>query len=208
MQLTTRATGIRGRQAGMTMLEVLITLVILAFGLLGLAGLHLKIQTLDMEAYQRAQAILLLRDMVERIKANSANAADYVPVSASTMYGTVDPATDTLQDCADVATFDTQAKRDICEWSNALKGASESSSGTKVGAMIDGRGCVQQIQAEDASAGVCTPGIYRVTVAWQGLFATVAPSLGCGTGQYGSPVNDALRRAISSDIVVGLPSCL
>src|SRR3972149_4197056 len=80
--LTVRS--VRGRQAGMTMLEVLVTLVILAFGLLGLAGLHIKIQTLDMEAYQRAQAILLLRDMVERIKANSANAADYVPVSPGT----------------------------------------------------------------------------------------------------------------------------
>lgn len=194
----------RGCQAGMTMLEVLITLVILAFGLLGLAGLHIKIQTLDMEAYQRAQGILLLRDMVERIRANSGNVADYVPVSASTIYGTDDtqPA-----DCTDAA-INTQAKRDICEWSNALKGASESSSGTKVGAMIDGRGCIQQIQAADPSSGVCKPGTYRVTVAWQGLFATTAPSLTCATGKYGIPVNDTLRRAISNDIVVGLPSCI
>ena len=206
MQLTTRTTGIRGGQAGMTMLEVLITLVILAFGLLGLAGLHIKIQTLDMEAYQRAQAILLLRDMVERIKANSANAADYVPVSPGTTYGTVDPATDTLEDCADAATFDTQAKRDICEWSNALKGASESSSGTKVGAMIGARGCVQQITAPDPTSGICQPGTYRVSAAWQGLFATSAPALSCGSGEYGS--NEAIRRAISSDIVIGLPSCI
>ena len=203
----------RRSQAGMTMLEVLITLVILAFGLLGLAGLHIKIQTLDMEAYQRAQGILLLRDMVERMKANSANAASYLSTAASPPpvtypYGTDDPATDTLQDCADAATFDTEAKRGVCEWSNALKGAAESSSGTKVGAMIGGRGCIEQLQAEDASAGVCKPGIYRVTVAWQGLYATTAPSLSCGKDLYGDPVNDALRRAISSDIVVGLASCI
>ena len=200
--LTSRA--VRRRQAGMTMLEVLITLVILAFGLLGLAGLHIKIQTLDMEAYQRVQGILLLRDMVERIKASSGNVADYVPVSASTIYGTDDsqPA-----DCTD-ASIDTPAKRDICEWSNALKGASESSSGTKVGAMIEGRGCIQQITAPDPSSGVCQPGTYRVTVAWQGLFATTAPTLTCGKALYGLPVNDTIRRAISSDIVVGLPSCI
>jgi type IV pilus assembly protein PilV len=193
--LTTRAA--RDRQAGTTMLEVLVTLVILAFGMLGLAGLHIKIQTLDMEAYQRAQAILLLRDTVERIKANSANAADYVPASASTMYGSGYTAT---------CPGSTQAEKDICEWSNALQGASESSSGTKVGAMIGARGCIQQITAPDPTPGICQPGTYRVSVAWQGLFATSAPALSCGSGQYG--LNEAVRRAISSDIVIGLPSCI
>ena len=197
--LIPRATA--GRQAGMTMLEVLITLVILAFGLLGLAGLHLKIQTLDMEAYQRAQAILLLRDMVERIKANGAAAASYVPASASTAYGSHYTAT-----CPGA----TQAQKDICEWTNALQGAAESSSGTKVGAMIEARGCVQEITAPDPTSGVCRPGSYRVTVAWQGLFLTTPPAAGltCGLGatQYGS--NDAIRRAISSTIVIGLPTCL
>lgn len=184
-------------QAGTTMLEVLITLVILAFGLLGLAGLHIKIQTLDMEAYQRAQAILLLRDMAERIRANSAEAASYVPASATTMYGTGYTAT---------CPGSTQAEKDICEWSNALQGAAESSSGTQVGAMIGARGCIQQITAPDPTAGICQPGTYRVSVAWQGLFATSAPVLTCGSGQYGA--NEAIRRAISSDIVIGLPSCI
>ena len=187
----------RGRQAGTTMLEVLITLVILAFGMLGLAGLHIKIQTLEMEAYQRAQAILLLRDMVERVKANSSNTADYVPAGPSTMYGTGYTAT-----CPGA----TQAEKDICEWSNALQGAAESSSGTKVGAMIGARGCIQQITAPDPTAGICQPGTYRVSVAWQGLFATSAPALSCGSGEYGT--SEAIRRAISSDIVIGLPACI
>lgn len=187
----------RSCQAGTTMLEVLITLVILAFGLLGLAGLHIKIQTLDMEAYQRAQAILLLRDMAERIRANSADVASYVPASATTMYGTGYTAT---------CPGSTQAEKDICEWSNALQGAAESSSGTQVGAMIGARGCIQQITAPVPTAGICQPGTYRVSVAWQGLFATSAPVLSCGSGQYGA--NEAIRRAISSDIVIGLPSCI
>jgi len=196
--LTPRAPGIRGRQAGMTMLEVLITLVILAFGLLGLAGLQVKIQTLEMEAYQRAQAILVLRDMSERIKANSSNVASYVPASGN--YGTGDTQPTSCTGAAN------QAERDVCEWSNALKGASESSSGTRVGAMIGGRGCIQEIQAADTTPGVCRPGVYRVSVAWQGLFPTSAPTLNCGTGQYGS--SEAIRRAISSDIVIGLPTCV
>jgi len=191
-----RATGARGGEAGTSMLEVLITLVVLVFGLLALAALQLKIQSLDMESYQRAQAMLLLRDMAERIKANSANAAVYVP-GPGTMYGTGYTPT-----CPGT----TQAEIDICEWSNALQGASESSSGTNVGAMIGARGCIQEINAPDPTSGVCLPGTYRVAVAWQGLLATSAPSLSCATGQYGS--NAAMRRVISSDIVIGLPACL
>jgi type IV pilus assembly protein PilV len=136
--------------------------------------------------------------MVERIKANSANA---VTCAGERLHGTGHRQP---TDCTD--STDTQAKRDICEWSNALKGASESSSGTKVGAMIGARGCVQQITAPDPTSGICQPGTYRVSAAWQGLFATSAPALSCGSGQYGS--NEAVRRAISSDIVIGLPSCI
>ena len=206
--LTVRS--VRGRQAGMTMLEVLVTLVILAFGLLGLAGLHIKIQTLDMEAYQRAQAILLLRDMAERIKANGANAASYeraadaVPPHYGTDWDRTFPNT---HECADPSTT-TWAEKDICAWDDTLKGASESSSGTKVGAMIDTRGCIRQITAPDPTAGICQPGIYRVSVAWQGLFATTAPvaGLSCGATKYGA--NEAIRRVISNDIAVGLPSCM
>ena len=193
--LAARPIASRRRLAGVTMLEVLVTLVILAFGLLGLAGLQTKIQMLDMEAYQRAQAILLLRDMVERIKSNSANAASYAGAS---VYGTD---YSLPSDCAL-----TLAGSDLCQWSEALTGAAESSSGTRVGAMIGARGCIKEITTANATDGVCLPGVYRVTVAWQGLYSTSAPSLTCGATKYGS--DEGMRRAISSDIVIGLPTCI
>lgn len=200
--LTPRAT----RQAGTTMLEILVTLVILAFGLLGLAGLNAKIQTLDMEAYQRAQAILLLQDITARIKANSGNASLYVPGSTGTTYGAAGDIYGTGYDDTAPCAGTTQVDRDICDISNSLKGAAESSSGTKLGAMIGARACVEQLVVPDPSVGVCAPGSYRVTVAWQGMGATAAPSLACGTGQYGA--NEAYRRAIASTIVIGLPACI
>lgn len=183
---------------GFTLLEVLITLIILAVGMLGLANLQSKIHVTEVESYQRAQAVLLLQDMVDRINSNRANANAYASAS---VLGTGSP-----EDCATPASL---AARDRCQWSRALLGVSETrTSGgvtSNVGAMIGARGCIAQVRAPNPAIGVCTPGIYRVTVAWQGLHGTAAPSLTCGQNLYGS--NDALRRAIASDITIGLPRC-
>ncbi len=183
------------RQMGGTLLEVLITVIILAFGLLGLAGLQGKIQVAESESYQRAQAILLVSDMAERISVNGVNAANYI---TNTPLGTGD---------SQPATCDALAAgmaRDQCEWSNALKGAAEKSGSSNVGAMLGARGCVTQLQAADPTNSICTPGIYQVAVVWQGLNRTATPSLACGQGLYGE---ETYRRAIAKQVIIGLPSC-
>ena len=190
---------------GFTLLEVLITLIILAVGMLGLANLQSKIHVTEIESYQRAQAVLLLQDMVDRINSNRGTNAMAIYASDVVL------GFDTDEDCA-AATIAAitpatarMAASDRCQWSNILEGASETRGGGSVGAMIGARGCIEEIQAPNNAVGVCTPGIYRVTVAWQGLHSTKAPALGCGAGEYGA--NDALRRAISTDITIGLPRC-
>lgn len=183
-------------QLGSSMIEVLVTIVILAFGLLGLAGLQMKVQNSEMESYQRAQALVLLNDMVERINGNRASAASYV-VATPVGTGDAQPAS-----CTGLAAG---APRDACEWSNALKGSAETAGGSKVGAMIDARGCIDLVQAPNSATGVCTPGIYEVAVAWQGLAGTAASAKTCAQGFYGA--DDSARRVISARITVGLPSC-
>jgi type IV pilus assembly protein PilV len=185
------------RQRGITMLEVLVTILILAFGMLGLAGLMSKMHLAEMESYQRAQAVLLLSDMAERISANRSVAASYV-----TGTGTPLGVGDTQPTSCTAAAFGWA--RDQCEWSNALKGAGETKSAQNAGAMLGARGCIVQVQAANPATGVCTPGIYRVTVAWQGFNATAVPASACGSGLYGAT---NLRRAISADVTVGLPRC-
>jgi type IV pilus assembly protein PilV len=181
------------------MMEVLVTLLILAFGMLGLAGLQMRVQVAEMESYQRAQAVVLLSDMLERINANRASAATYVTASPLGTADTSQPAS-----CAGLATG---PARDKCEWSYALQGAAEKTGAASVGAMIGARGCIQEIQAPNPASPACRPGVYRVTVAWQGLNATVAPplALSCGAGSYGS--NAAVARAISANVTVGLTGC-
>ena len=48
---------------GSSLVEIMVTLVILAFGLLGVAGLQTKVGVAEMESYQRAQALLALSQM-------------------------------------------------------------------------------------------------------------------------------------------------
>ena len=184
-------------QQGTTMLEVLVTIVILAFGMLGLAGLQSKIFVAEMESYQRAQAVVLMNDMVERINANRNNAATYVLGANTLGTGDTQPA-----DCSSTAAG---VARDKCEWSSALKGAAETSGSTKVGGMIGALGCITQVQAQDATPGLCRPGIYLVSVAWQGLNATSIPSASCGQNSFGS--DERLRRVLSARVSIGLPSC-
>ncbi|WP_306522750.1 type IV pilus modification protein PilV [Rheinheimera sp.] len=62
-------------QAGFSLLEVLIAMLILAFGALGLAGLQMKTLQSSHSAYQRGLANIIAADTVERLWANAAAAA-------------------------------------------------------------------------------------------------------------------------------------
>lgn len=185
----------RNVQRGASIIEVLVTIVILAIGLLGLAGMQGQILTAELESYQRAQAVLLMNDMVDRMTTNRSAAATYV---TTTPLGTGDTQ---LLSCATLAAG---LAKDQCEWSNDLKGASERKGTANAGAMVNALGCVQLITPENAAAGVCQPGIYLVTVAWQGSNLTTAPGVTCGQNSYG---DDRYRRALSTRVSIGLPSC-
>lgn len=177
-------------QRGTTLLEVLITIVILAIGLLGLAGLQVRLQSSEMEAYQRSQALILLNDMASRIATNRANAASYVTGSGNPLGGTAPcPASTAILDEADAS-----------EWCEALQGAGETLGGGNVGAMVGGRGCVESLGG----------GEYLVTVAWQGLTPLSAPpaSVACGQNLYdgaaGSACSgDLCRRVITTVVRIG-----
>lgn len=183
------------RQQGITMIEVLVTIVILAFGLLGIAIFQSKANVVSIESYQRAQAVILLDDMSARLQGNPANSAAYVASGVGT--GDAQPS-----DCSAVAAG---AARDLCDWSNALKGAAETDAGnTKVGAMIGARGCIAELQAPDPTDGVCTPGVYEVSVAWQGLHTTQAPALACGKDLYG---DDKYRRLLAVQVMIPQLNC-
>lgn len=182
------------RQDGFSMIEVLVTMVILMLGLLGLAGLMIASQRAEVEAYQRAQALLLLQDISGRINVNRRVALCYA-VTTDTANGTPYLGTGGAppSGCAlGTITADNLANNDLSAWSDLLQGAAETfkdSGGTinKAGAMVGARGCISFDTASNT---------YMLSIAWQGVAPTTAPisSLNCGKGLYG---NEKLRRVIS-----------
>jgi len=180
---------------GSSLIEVLVTLVILSVGLLGVAGLQAKMGAAEVESYQREQALLALTDMMDRLKANSSAAASYVTTSP---LGTGDG------EPADCSTQAVGVNLDECQWSHLLQGYGEQTAAGNVGAMQGARGCISQIQALNQNPGFCAAGIYQVTVAWQGTTATSAPTLACGQNSYG---NDAYRRAVAAMVTIPATQC-
>jgi len=94
----------RNAQTGFSMIEILITIAILMVGLLGLAGLQTNVATAEFEAYQRAQALVLVQEMADRMTANKRNAANYVVNDIG--------ASGTITDCNGMTDY----KRDLCEF--------------------------------------------------------------------------------------------
>ncbi len=58
------------KQTGFTLIEILVTVIVVAIGLLGLAGLQATALKFNSTAYQRSQATILIYDIIERIRAN------------------------------------------------------------------------------------------------------------------------------------------
>jgi type IV pilus assembly protein PilV len=190
--------------SGFTLLEVLIAILITAFGLLGLAGLMSRMQVAETEGYASSEATALVWDMSERLYAGApatvAAANAYTNAGTTATVGT--GATGYTSPCTG-----TGAALDLCEWHFALLGAAETRGSTKVGAMSGAVGCVKLVAAPDPTPGTCHPAIFRVTVAWQGFVDSADQSTNantCGSGNFG---NEKRRRMASQLITVGSPGC-
>lgn len=66
-------------QTGMTMVEVLVTVLVLAVGLLGLASLQAVALRNNISGYERSQATILAMDMLDKMRLNrtAARAGNY-----------------------------------------------------------------------------------------------------------------------------------
>jgi len=111
---------IQGKASGFTLIEVLITIIVLAIGLLGMAALQSTGLKNNNSAYMRSQATVLAYDMADRMRANSKGtyAAVAVPSAA-------------IANCKTTVgcTVNDMAKNDIYEWDQLMQSILPSSSG-------------------------------------------------------------------------------
>ncbi len=103
-------------QRGFTLIEVLVTVIVLAIGLLGLAGLQLSGLRYTHSAYQNSQATIMTNDIIDRMRANRlmAESGAYIIAVGS------DPSAISClgigADCSPAA----MAQADLYEWKQAI----------------------------------------------------------------------------------------
>lgn len=154
-QSTVSATPVVVRECGFSLIEVMVTIVIVSFGLLGLAGMMFSSLTAGQVSMSRSVAVNLSNEMADRIRANwkavKAGAFDDI---AKTDYA--DQGTACSTTCmTGVCDPETQAVLDICLWKK------------QIGRQLPGG--MAEIEADPANLSCATASAacsFSVTVYW------------------------------------------
>lgn len=136
------------RQHGITMVESLVALVVLSVGMLGIAGLYVSSLKAGRSALVRTQAVNLVNDMADRIRANALGRDDYDVAGYGGSPG--------LHDCVETAncTPDELAEDDLARWIDTVQ------------ATLPGGNPTADVQFT-AAAAAGRPDQYDIFVDWQ-----------------------------------------
>jgi type IV pilus assembly protein PilV len=184
---------------GIGMFEFIIALLIFSMGMMGLLSAQLAGKKAGYEAAQRSIATTLVRDMLERMRANPDQIAAYrVTEVGDVGHRMPAPGADcdtTACSAAQLATFD------VWQWESLLLGESEKLSGVYAGGLVAPRACI-----------ISDGGMVDVTISWLGATpsqqATAASCGGEDPGSNGAPGdtngNTLRRRQLTiSTFIVG-----
>ena len=186
------------QQRGFTLIEVLVTFLIIAVGLLGLAALQQQTTLAQLESYQAAQALNLVEDMSSRIRLNPSAAINDAYTPGAT-YGQ-----DSLCTVSDA---NTQAANDLCAWGQSIAGSTvrtadddPDGAGVNVGAPINAAGC---ISAKDTSGDGVK---FIVALQWQGVTKSAEVTFTCN-GQTQTAADalfggEGYRRVLFREVVL------
>jgi type IV pilus assembly protein PilV len=179
-----------GRQRGVSVLEVLITLIVFSLGVLSVGMLQGVSARANYEAVQRTTAAHIANDLLERMRANPTALELYIPLA--TLGGGslgAEPAPDCASE-ANLCSADELALHDLWQWEQLLDGVSEMDGASETGGLLMPTACMNG----PVGGG---QGTYAVSIAWRGQAALSNPAVdacGDGTGLYGD--NNEFRRIV------------
>lgn len=191
------------KQAGTSLIEVLVAVVILAIGLLGIAGIQLMSKQSTFDSAQRTTATMLANFIIERVRANPGVLVNYAgdaSTPAAAVGGGTLGATEPVPNCsaAQPCTPLQLATHDLWEWEQLIDGAAEKSGTVNTGGLVSPTAC---ITTTVPAALTDRSGRYIVTIVWRGKTALSNPSTtntcGSASGKYDKdPGDNAYRRIL------------
>jgi len=178
------------RQRGLSLLELLISVVVFSIGLLGIAGLQLASKQAGYEGAQRTLAAQVAYGLLEDMRTNGSGISIYV---AANDLGGGSLAGLPVSQCRDPDVPCSPAQKavhDLWYWERMVDGAAELGAEGQSGGILFPAVCV------DGPAGGVA-GVYIVSVAWRGGLELANPDgsqCGAGSGNYGD--GDRFRRVL------------
>jgi type IV pilus assembly protein PilV len=202
--------------AGFTLIEVLVSVFILAVGLLGIISLQYASKQVGYDSLQRSTAAMLAEGLIERMRANPGDEDEdgvlpaYIPAAGRTFkYSDAIPTPPTCgsSNCTPLD----WAEYDLAQWYNELIGSAETVTGSPLvptGGLVTPWACLFNINAP--AGGGQTSADIIVAIAWAGRneLPDVASATGdaafddarnCGRGDATDfPLNgtNSLRRVL------------
>ena len=179
------------REAGVTLIEVLIAVLVLAIGMIGTIGLQGMAKHGNFEALQRTQAVYIAKDISERMSANRANVwENYEGVYSGSLSA---PSTNCLGSAADCSATQL-ATWDLYQFDQAILGASQTINSTEsVGGMINAEGCI------DVDGGLIT-----IAIVWEGIPLSTPVSLPASLSECGDHISANERRTYLFQTFLGV----
>jgi len=179
-------TTLNKKAAGFSLIEVLVTFLVLSIGLLGLAGLQSMSIKEGMDSGQRSQAVWLMQELVERMRANKDGlASGYTAATGDGDLcddGPVKMCSDHLDDgtktnAANNCSANEMAEFDVWELACGF-GRTNAVSGTTEQLVLSGDGLTLScLDIDTTDADPCTTGSdFTATLNWTSMAAEAASS--------------------------------
>jgi type IV pilus assembly protein PilV len=147
------------KRNGFSLIEVMVSLVILVVGLIGIFNLHIMSKLGSFESFQQTQASYYANDMINRMRLNSSQLAEYA--NGSPYSGVPTSVGQTCDSVLLTCNPNQMAKLDIFEWQSSFIGASEVVGTQNVGGLDTATGCI------NVNGNVVT-----VTLSWKSIRST------------------------------------